>query len=175
MEHSKLKSYLEVATNVAILLVAGLLLSSFAVKYFYRDRPAPRLIGGLEKGQQIPQVAGINYGNSAHTLLVAMNTQCGYCTKSIPFYNELAKLEQNSKTPLHIVAAFPNQAEQVRQYVEQHQLKLESKDSIDFAQLKVAGTPTMILVDQSGHVIDFWVGGIPPEDQQKVLAAIASL
>lgn len=175
MEHSKLKSYLESATNGAVLLVTVLILSSFAVNYFYRGRSAPQMISGFRKGQKISPVAGINYGDSTHTLLIAMNTQCDYCTRSIPFYNEIAKRTQNSKVPLQIVAAFPNPLEQVQKYVEQHQLNLATKNSVDMKQLNLSDTPTMILVDQGGNIIDFWVGAIPPEDQQRVLESLASL
>ncbi|MFN2492960.1 MAG: TlpA family protein disulfide reductase [Pyrinomonadaceae bacterium] len=175
MEHSRIRTYLEVATNAVVLLVAVLILSAFAVSHFSRPATNRTVSDGLQRGQQIPSLGGIDYSSSPHTLLIAMSTQCGHCTASIPFYNQLAGLKSNGKAQLRIVTAFSNPDENVRQYVEQHQLKLEAKNSVDFRQLKIAGTPTMILVDPSGRVVDFWVGELSSEDQQRVVQSLTSL
>jgi hypothetical protein len=183
VEPSRIRNYLEVATNAAVLLVAVLILSAFALSYFSgrnsgrtaTDGPSRTVTEGLQRGQQIPSIGGIDYSSSPRTLLIAMNTQCGHCTASIPFYNQLAELKWNGKPPLHIVTAFPNPSENVRQYLEQHQLKLESRNSVDLGQLKIPGTPTMILVDANGHIVDFWVGELSPETQKKVVQSLTSL
>jgi hypothetical protein len=173
MENNKLRNYLEVGTNVAVLLVAMTILSTFALSFIQR-KPTPVVSKGIEKGQHLPAIPGISYDGSPRTLLIAMNTKCSYCTASIPFYNQLAGLQQSDNNPLHIVAAFPNTADEVKQYLSQHKLAVESHDSVALGQLKVAGAPTIILVDQSGRVLDFWVGELKPETQQQVLKSIAA-
>ena len=64
---------------------------------------------------------------------------------------------QGSKS-LRIVALFPNKAEEVAKYVEENHLNLDTVADVDFGRLRVSGTPTMILIDNSGEVNDFWVG-----------------
>src|SRR5260370_42327961 len=106
MNYARLRTYLEVATNVAVLLVAVVLLSFFVINRFSQPK-ANRVVGdGLQKGQQVPSVAGIDYRSSPYTLLIAMNTQRGHCTASVPFFNKLAELQ--GKVPIQIVPAFPN-------------------------------------------------------------------
>jgi hypothetical protein len=38
--------------------------------------------------------------------------------------------------------------------------------------LNVTGTPTLILADSSGRVLDFWVGKLSREEEQQVIAAV---
>jgi hypothetical protein len=92
---SKLKNLLEVVTNVAVLLVALVVLGTFAWSYFAaQPRQLPHV--GLQKGKEFAAVAGVNYGDSSQTLLVAINTHCGYCKGSLPFYRQL--IEANRKS-----------------------------------------------------------------------------
>ncbi len=46
--------------------------------------------------------------------------------------------------------------------------------AIDLNGLKVSATPTLILVDSTGKVLDFWVGKLSEENQQGVMKSIGS-
>lgn len=172
MNKAAARNHLEVLTNVAVLLVAVCLLAVLALNYLGGQKPAPRIVEGLQKGQQLPTIPGVDYPDATSTLLIAMSTKCDYCTQSIPFYNQLADLKNNGKISLRAVALFPNSNGEVQRYARQYQLKIDHKSSIDFGQLRLAGTPTMILVDQNGRVVNFWVGALKPEAQQQFLNSL---
>lgn len=171
MSQTKLKSYLEVTTNVAVLLVALAILVTLAWNYFGR-RPAPLLQAGFQKGQTFAQVPGIRYDSSPQTLFIAMNTHCHYCAESLPFYKQLADAQRTSSRATHVVVLFPNQETEVMQYVQQNGLDLETIASVDFSALNISGTPTLILLDDDGRVLDFWVGKLPQEQEQQVVKAV---
>lgn len=171
MSQAKLKSYLEVATNVAVLLVALAVLGVFASNYFSR-RSTPQLHAGIQKGQVFAQVSGINYSTSSQTLLIAMSTRCHYCAESIPFYKQLAEAQRTNGRPTRIVAVFPNTEEEVRQYTQQNKLALDTISGVNLETLKISGTPTAVLIDSDGKVSDFWVGKQPPEVEQQILKAV---
>jgi thioredoxin-related protein len=174
MRHSeKIKTYLEIATNIAVLLAAVTVLSLFAWNYYQGRQIAAQLQPGLQKGMTLDSLPGLSYSNSPRTLLIAMNTQCSYCAASVSFYNQLAAVQKaNSNT--HVVALFPDSAAAVRTYVEQKQLSLETMGEIDLSKIRVAGTPTMILIDSTGKILDFWVGQLSADAEHRVIQSLST-
>ncbi len=174
MNTQKLKNSIEVATNVAVLVVAVTILSLLAWNFYQGQKVGTQLQFGLQKGSTLAALPGVQYGDSPRTLLIAMTTRCKYCTASVPFYNQLAELEKSKDKSVRIVAVFPDKVDDVDQYVQQKQLGLEVKGAMDLSKLNVAGTPTMILVDSGGKVLDFWVGQLQPDVQQQVIQSLNS-
>jgi thioredoxin-related protein len=173
-ENHKFNHYLEIATNIAVLLVATVVLLTFAWNYFRTRQITTQLQQGLQKQAILAPQLGINYGNSTRTLLIAMNTKCDYCSESVPFYNQLAELQRNRGEAFRTVAIFPNSSEEVRRYVEQKKLDVPTIAAADFQRLNLAGTPTMILVDSQGKVLDFWVGKLSANGEKEVIEKISS-
>jgi hypothetical protein len=172
LNQTKLKSYLEVATNIAVLLVALAVLSTFAWNYFGRN-PTPQLQAGFQKGQPFAQVPGVSYSSSPQTLLIAMSTSCHYCTESLPFYKQLAEAQRTSGRQTHVVAVFPNQEAEVRQYVQQNKLGLDTVAGVDLGALNISGTPTAVMIDDNGKVQDFWIGKLPEAQERQVIKAVS--
>jgi thioredoxin-related protein len=168
MEQAKWKHHLEVATNVAVLLAAMLLISTFVWNYLARTQK-PKLQAGFQKGQSLTRLPAINYSSSPQTLLIAISTTCHYCKESLPFYKQLADAQQQRGRATHIVALFPNSENDVQQYVQQNQLNLETIAGANFKALNISSTPTMLLVDKDGKILDFWVGKLSKNDEQQVI------
>ncbi|HKS30189.1 MAG TPA: redoxin family protein [Pyrinomonadaceae bacterium] len=114
----------------------------------------------------MPKIPRVDYASASQTILIAVNTECHFCTESIPFYNELAKLQQMKDKGTRIIAVFPNAESEVQQYVKQNQLQVEAIAGVDLKTFNVRGTPTMILVDRNGKVLNFWIGKLS-EDEKK--------
>lgn len=173
MNSAIIKSHLEVATNAAVLLLCLALLSALSWGYFSKGR-APTVRGGLQKGVSLTGLRGLDYGISTQTLLVAMSTKCQYCTDSVPFYNRLVEAGRQNPTPTRILAVFPDAADEVERYVKRNDLRVEALAAADFKAMNIAGTPTVILVDDSGRVLNFWVGKVPEEVEPQIAKAIAA-
>lgn len=171
MNKDKLRSYLEVATNVAVLAVALVVLGVFIQSYFAR-KLRPELQGGFQKGQRLATLPAVSYDSAPRTLLIAMNTGCRYCDASVPFYKQLIAEQRDGGEATHIVAVFPNTEDDVKQYVSQRQLDIEAVAKVDFSALNLTGTPTVILLDNKGTISDFWVGKLSEDEEQQVIAAI---
>lgn len=171
MEASKVKSYLEVMTNVAVLLVALVVLSAFSWSYF-AQKSSPSLKDGLRKGKAMAQLPKLDYSSSSQTLLIAMSTQCHYCAESLPFYRQLVTTQQGNGQATHIVAVFPNTDDEVRQYIEQNHLNIDAIGGVDFRALNISSTPIMVLIDKSGKIRDFWIGKLPESEEQQVVKAV---
>lgn len=172
MDDTKLKNYLEVTTNVAVVVVAIVVLSVFAWTFFNHYQKT-QIQAGLQRGQKLDQLTVAINNNAAQTLLVAMSTTCHYCSESIPFYNQLIEIQHNTNNPTAIIAVFPNSENEAKEYIRQNKLNITTvAASIDFKSLHVTGTPTIILVDNSGKIRDFWVGKLSKDEEQQVIKAI---
>lgn len=171
---AKAKAALEVATNIAVLGVSSLVFVTLLWVYFHK---APRLESqpGLRKGETVDRTRLHNYdfGKSARTLLIVMNTECSFCTESIPFYNDIAESCQNPNNQTQATAVFPNSSDEVRRYVEKQKLREDALESVDLNTLQVSATPTLILIDRNGVVLNFWIGKLSEQDQQEVMKSIS--
>ena len=171
MKQQQLRSYLEIATNVAVLLVAVALLMALVTARLSRHQ-APKLESGFHRGDVLPRLSSVDYSAAPQTMLIAMNTRCSYCKESLPFYKQLGSEQRKGSYGARIVAVFPNTETEVEQYKQQNPLDLETLANVDFRSLNIAGTPTIILADSSGRVRDFWIGLLSKDDEEQVLKTI---
>ena len=172
MQQSKLKSNLEIISSVAVTLAAVAVITSVSWGYFTSKHAPPSLRSGLQKGNLIQALPNFNYKGSPQTLLIAMSTKCHFCSESIPFYNQVTKLQKETGKQIRVVAIFPENEDEVKQYVQQNNLDVDSIGGIDFGRFNLEGTPTMILVDRDGKVLNFWIGKVPESDQQQVIKSL---
>lgn len=171
MGSAKLKDRLEVATNIAVLLVAAIVLATF-VRAYFGSHPTPQIQSGFQRGQTFARVPRISYDSSPQTLLIAMSTRCHYCVESLPFYKRLAEAQRANGRTIHIVAIFPDQEAEVREYVRQNKVDLETIAGVNFGALNISGTPTAVLIDGGDRVRDFWVGKLPQDKEQQIIKAV---
>lgn len=173
MRTLKIKYYLEVITTVAVLLMAMTLLSALSWGYFVQKR-VPPLQSGLQKGEVVSKLPKVDYSNSSQTILIVMDMQCRFCLESIPFYNHLAQLPATARGATRLIAIFPNEEDEVKEYVRQNQLQIDTVSGIDTGTPNIVGTPSIILVDRSGKILDFWTGKLSAETESQVIKAITA-
>lgn len=172
MQKSKDYSILETATNIAVLLVAFAVLSALCWGYFLHRRPIS-LKSGLQKGHKLQDISRVDFSNSSKTLLIAMSTKCSFCTESISFYNQLAKLQQKTNQSTRIVAIFPEERITVDYYAQQNKIDagIITIADADLKSVNVDSTPTIILIDSNRTILDFWIGKLSESLQQEVTQA----
>ena len=162
----------ELLANIAILIVA-ILLSVVLVKRFFLDSNKPdnqARANQLAPGDRVP-VEGIDWAKSGRTLLLVLQKGCRYCTESAPFYQRLIK-ETADRNDVKMIALFPQSVTEGKQYLDQIGVNLSDIRQVPPAQVKVSGTPTLILVDQSGVAVDVWRGKLPPDAEAQVLSKL---
>ncbi|HEV7376818.1 MAG TPA: hypothetical protein VGN95_19035 [Pyrinomonadaceae bacterium] len=170
MQENNLKTYLETVTNIAVLLASILVLSVLAWGYL-KPIPKTQFQAGLQIGQHFAPLTGIDYKDSPRTLLVALNSKCIHCDESISFYKRIVEA-QRQDGPVRVMALFSEPEAVVKPFLLQHQLDVTAAPSVDFNTAKIAATPTLILVDRNGAVLDFWIGTLSQETEQQVMKAI---
>lgn len=168
---SSLKSTLEITTNVAVLLVAVLVLTILAVNLFRKPSKA-KLSLGLEKGTFFGQVSNVDYRKSDRTLIIALNANCSYCNDSVPLYQKLLAANTKSHAPIQIIGLFPNSADEASRYLKQNQLTMTAISNIDLGSLRISGTPAMVLLNNNGEVKDFWVGKLDDRNAEQLVESL---
>ncbi|MDQ3068839.1 MAG: hypothetical protein M3R55_03810 [Acidobacteriota bacterium] len=113
--------------------------------------------------------------NGTPQLLLVLSTTCRYCTQSMPFYTQLAKLPQVAAGRLRLSVVSLQSQEQMQAYLEANGLRMERIVSLRDSGLNITGTPVLVLVSPDGIVRDSWGGWLPPAQEAMVLDTISHL
>jgi len=166
---SRWKSSLEVAVNVAILCVC-VLIGVIGVKKFLLHSPDTAALMP-QKGTRL-ELAGVDWSRADRTLVMALSTQCHFCSESAGFYQRLLPAATVSKVP--VVAVFPQPTNEARAYWTSQNLPLGGVDleQAPMERIRVSGTPTLIVVDRKGLILRAWAGKLPAQGEAEVIKAI---
>lgn len=159
-----IKSKIEIAANVAIIIVAIMIGAVLINKYYFvkDDLNSPKLpIGAV---LTIPEV---DWSKSKKTLVLALKEGCRYCTESAAFYQRLIPATMNGNTQLLVV--FPDPTESGKKYLDSLGVHTNNYRQISFNSIGVVATPTLLLVNQNGKVTEGWIGKLPEEKELEVV------
>lgn len=151
---------LETIANVSIVIVA-VIASVALVRNLIARRSAPReLPPRVDVGSRfaLPDVR--------NRLVVAVSTTCHYCSESAPFYARLT-----AKHPAMTVV-LPQSVDEGREYARGIGLPVGDVRQAAMRDLKIRGTPTVLLVDGRGIVQRVWEGKLKPDAEAEVLASV---
>lgn len=165
-----MKEKLEVVTNIVLIGLACVVAYHFLQARQTSQIPLP--ISPVI-GDQLPSLPAYDWKAHDRTLVLVLKDGCRFCEESIPFYRKLAELGKSNHIDAHLIAVFPDDPAAVRRLVEAQRLALEVFPGIELSQLKVEGTPTLILVDRQGRVSKVWIGQLDAAGQADVVTAIS--
>jgi thioredoxin-related protein len=177
------KSSLDTLANIAIIVVCAI--AAVVLSFQVRDRLFPQRAPGAppqaEKGEQYAQLKAVVPAGSSRALVVAVQPGCHFCNDSLPFYKNLIDQRNQKDSKVKIVAAVPTTpkpedgqklADEESQKFATAGAKPDSMVNLDFAAVKVPGTPTLMLVDNNGKVLNVWVGKLDSDGEKEVLKAL---
>jgi thioredoxin-related protein len=170
MEPTRGSSKLQNLANIATITVS-VLLSAVLIKVFLLPQagPAPMvaqpLIGNTIK-QSLP---GIDWAKNRRTLVLALSTQCHFCTESAPFFQ---RIQRETAPNLKMVAVLPQPVSDAHKYLEGEGVHIDDVRQATLSAIGVTGTPTLLLVDSSGKVADVWRGKLDPDQEAGVLKVL---
>lgn len=165
---------LETASNVAVLVAAVLVVAFFANLFFTRYW-SPEKAYSVTPGTRLSLPQAHDFTIHDRTLILAVQEDCSYCEASMPFYRQIAARVSADCTELGVVAVLPNTRATAFALLDRHGLDFPTLAETSLISLGITGTPTLVLVDKAGTVLDMWVGQLTREAEQEVLAAIAPI
>ena len=114
-------------------------------------------------------------GGRAGTLLAVLSSECRFCTESMPFYQRLSAHPKVVAGGVKFQVVTTQPIGVMRTYLSQHGLTPSAVLTVTETGAYVRGTPSLILTDSKGVVIDSWSGALPPEEERKVVTALDKL
>jgi thioredoxin-related protein len=154
--------WIEISANVAIIVVAVVIVLVFAKNFFASKAQPQSIAAGFNLNQQ-----PVNWSASKKNMVLALSTTCHYCKESSKFYEQLVKDCRNVHT--RTVAFFPQPMEQAQTYLKSEGVDVDQVVSADFHLLQINGTPTLLLVDEHGTVQKIWLGKLNDTKEKEVL------
>jgi thiol-disulfide isomerase/thioredoxin len=165
-----MKAKLEAIANVAVIVVA-LAVGYVVLGRYVSARHAPRSVAA---GDRLGKIPGVDWHQHDHTLVLVLNTGCHFCEQSVPFYQKLAETQGPAGNDLEIIAAFPNDANMVGEFMTRANLRIRSVAEVTLDELRVVATPTLILVNRDGRVERTWVGALSPREELDLLGVLSA-
>lgn len=164
---NNLTKRLEQLANVAIIVVALLLGGVLVKRYLLPQAESPPAQARIQPGTKL-SVPGVEWGKNERTLLLVLSTSCHFCTESAPFYQRLAQ-EKGKKGGVGLVAVLPQSVGESQKYLNDLGVSVDDIKQAGFDAVQVRGTPTLIMADRTGAVVESWVGKLPVEKEVEVL------
>ncbi|HEX8688101.1 MAG TPA: hypothetical protein VF736_09370 [Pyrinomonadaceae bacterium] len=170
----KLDKRIELLSNIAIIVVCVLLVFTLAKRY---SDPEPGAAAAAARksrsgeqdlvGKKV-SLPDVDWAGNGRTLVLALQTGCHFCTDSAPFYKELVK-RQAGRQGLQLVAVLPQPVEQGKGYLNTLGVSIDNVRQSPLNNLGVVGTPTLLLVDNNGSVVNAWRGRLDSNREREVL------
>lgn len=170
---SNVSKKIEMAANIAIIVVALILGGILVKQYYFDDNRDVRGVNAelrIPAGTRIP-LPDIDWADNKQTLLLFLSTDCRFCSESAPFYQRLVQATIGQRD-IRLVAVLPQEVNRSREYLKELGLSIEEVKQASFKSIGVRATPTLTLVDSAGVVISAWIGRLAAGQESEVLSRL---
>lgn len=166
---TKLLRRVELITNLFVICAALVFVCSVGWLALRHWSSIPVRHSSIEKGTRLT-IPGHDWTTGGQTLVLVLSTDCKYCTASASFYRRLIGegLTHNTR----FVAVLPQSPDESREYLAKLKIQFDDLEQAVPLSLGAKGTPTLILVNPSGVVIQSWEGQLPLNAENEVLAYV---
>jgi len=171
---------LDKLANVAVICVA-VMLGAVVVKNHLLGRSNSPATGQARTkaelvGKQI-NIPVADWGKTSASVVLALSTNCHYCTESMPFYKQLSEMRQGPETSFQIFAFFPQDPESAEANLKEHGVTTDliMSGPKSFSEIGVRGTPALLLVNSKGIIQYAWLGKLSEKEQAEVISKLKSV
>jgi hypothetical protein len=82
-------------------------------------------------------------------------------------------VEECKQQHVHTVAVLPQSQAEAQAYLAGEGVSVDEIRQAPLSDLDIAGTPTLVLVDQVGVVKHVWLGKLPSEEEAEVVTTLS--
>ena len=164
---------LERLTNVLIAAACVTVISDIVAARLLPPGAKPAVAKGstpaYAAGERFTLPPSVSFQPTAPTLYLVVRETCSFCQASVPFYQELANtIRQRPERPL-LVGLCNDTSQGCAAYFRKSAVETDRTFGVAPTHLKVAGTPTIILVDRNGLVRSVWRGKLSRTQELEVI------
>jgi thioredoxin-related protein len=158
----------EIAAYCAIIVLSIVACTALIKKFILTPSAGPSAMH-LPVGKSM--ALDHDWTQSDKTLVLVLSETCQFCNESAPFYQTLLT-KFSDRRKVQFVAVFPQEVVSATKHLNALGLSMNEVKQSVLASLGVNGTPTLILVDNTGRVIDSWMGKLSPDEELRVIERI---
>lgn len=161
---------IEIASNVAIIVVALLFAGVLVNRFFFSSslKPAVAESEEIKDGTKL-SLPDVDWSKSNKNLVLILSTSCHFCTESTPFYQRLSQ-QKAQRGDVKLIAVFPQGIEESQRYLRERNISVDEVRQTSLNTINVKGTPTLVLVDRNGAVVQSWIGKLLPEKETQLVS-----
>ena len=116
-------------------------------------------------------IPGLKGDPGRATLALFFSPSCRYCAENMPFYRRLTETIEANRLPVRFVLVTSSSSQATQDYLAREKLE-RLPVFAGHLDAKVPGTPSLVLVDATGHVRDAWYGFLNEKNQATVLTRL---
>jgi thiol-disulfide isomerase/thioredoxin len=125
-----------------------------------------------KSGDHIARAIWQTMPDAKRTVVILDRAECGFCRASMPFYAKLVRVADDAG--VEVVSVTSDDKATHQRYLDAYHVHVARIIQLKDTPLKVSGTPTLIVLDQSKTVLGAWVGELTSVDEDKVLHLVRS-
>jgi len=183
--YERLHRAIELLANVGIIAVAVLGSAVLVRQLMSAQSPASLRTSTERRAVEAPRppapavgsslsVPGVGFDGADQTLVMALSTQCHFCSDSAPFYKRLAEATARTPARTKLVAVLPQPRDPALSFLKELGVGVADVVQAPPSAVGARGTPTLILVNRAGVVLRTWIGQLAPEKETEVLTAVSA-
>jgi len=151
---------LDFALNVAVIVSCAAVGASALSR-----RSTVEIAPVFAAGKVAPQLKGVRFNASDHTLILVVRSTCLYCTESMPLYRALSQRAQAAPSQLQLVVLSSETRDVTSQYLRAHDVSINTIADGSPRDIGVSATPTLLAVSRDGIVERAWTGVLDASEQ----------
>ena len=169
---------LQIAANVAIIILTVLATVVFFMQYVFFSIPptfqnqvplADSTRDAQTSNGKVLPIQRTNWAESRKTLVLYLSTTCRFCKDSSPFYQRLVDKVRQDRN-ISVIAVFPQDEASAREYLKREGIFIDNVYNYSLDSIGVRGTPTLLLLDESGTILNSWVGKLSAPKEAEVIS-----
>src|SRR5260221_1310627 len=154
------RDLLERSANVAMIVAAAVFVAAQVRGLIGSGGAAPKAAAAAyAPGDEAPRLDGVEYGKAKRSVLVFVNSECHFCTASMPFYKSLMANRKVASTETIVMAVSRDSPKDLDAYIQQHGVGFDRLISMGReVNPRMRLTPTVFVVDGAGKIVKVFVG-----------------
>ncbi len=147
------RKYLNLALNIAT--VAVLLFLGFEL--------VAKIVRGPRQSLAVNTIftlSGADWKSHPENLVIVLQVGCHWCEASAGMYRDI--IRSNADGHIHIAAVLPQDVNESRTYLQGLGINIDEVYKAPLEHLGVNGTPTLLVLDNTGRIKSTWIGQLTP-------------
>lgn len=155
---------LETLSNVVVIAAGLVVLAAYARPWFSSQPAARSAAETYVIGDRIRSTSDVTFDK--HTFLLYTKSTCAYCDASMGLYRDM--IAKGAR----VIAFTAEDAEVNRGYLASHKVSPEKVLPLRGSGIAFRVTPSLVLVDREGTVVNTWWGKQNRETEEAILRSV---